>query len=61
MPVAVIVLGLAIFAQGTSELMLAGLLPMIATDLGVTIPRSRAADLGRSPSACWSGRRSSRC
>lgn len=40
MPLAVIVLGLAIFAQGTSELMLAGLLPMIAPDLGVTIPEA---------------------
>ena len=33
MPIAVYVLGLAIFAQGTSELMLAGLLPELATDL----------------------------
>jgi DHA1 family chloramphenicol resistance protein-like MFS transporter len=38
MPVAVYILGLAIFAQGTSELMLAGLLPEIAADLGVSIP-----------------------
>ncbi|MFC3994280.1 Cmx/CmrA family chloramphenicol efflux MFS transporter [Nocardiopsis sediminis] len=38
MPRAVYILGLAIFAQGTSELMLAGLLPEIATDLGVSIP-----------------------
>ncbi|WP_214416606.1 Cmx/CmrA family chloramphenicol efflux MFS transporter [Sphaerisporangium fuscum] len=38
MPLAVYILGLAIFAQGTSELMLAGLLPEIATDLGVSIP-----------------------
>lgn len=38
MPLAVYLLGLAIFAQGTSELMLAGLLPEIATDLGVSIP-----------------------
>jgi DHA1 family chloramphenicol resistance protein-like MFS transporter len=38
MPIAVYVLGLAIFAQGTSELMLAGLLPELATDLGVSIP-----------------------
>ncbi|GAA1162247.1 MFS transporter [Kribbella jejuensis] len=35
---AVYLLGLAIFAQGTSELMLAGLLPEIATGLGVSIP-----------------------
>jgi MFS transporter, DHA1 family, chloramphenicol resistance protein len=40
MPLAVYVLGLAIFAQGTSELMLAGLLPEIAGDLGVSIPRT---------------------
>ncbi|WP_152362785.1 Cmx/CmrA family chloramphenicol efflux MFS transporter [Microlunatus speluncae] len=38
MPRAVYVLGLAIFAQGTSELMLAGLLPELSTDLGVSIP-----------------------
>src|SRR3954469_11127760 len=38
MPLAVYLLGLAIFAQGTSELMLAGLLPEIATDLDVSIP-----------------------
>ncbi|GAA0586796.1 MFS transporter [Kribbella sandramycini] len=38
MPVAVYVLGLSIFAQGTSELMLAGLLPELSHDLGVSIP-----------------------
>ena len=38
MPIAVYILGLAIFAQGTSELMLAGLLPEMAGDLGVSIP-----------------------
>lgn len=38
MPRAVYLLGLAIFAQGTSELMLAGLLPELATDLHVSIP-----------------------
>jgi DHA1 family chloramphenicol resistance protein-like MFS transporter len=38
MPLAVYVLGLAIFAQGTSELMLAGLLPEVAGDLNVSIP-----------------------
>jgi DHA1 family chloramphenicol resistance protein-like MFS transporter len=38
MPLAVYLLGLAIFAQGTSELMLAGLLPEIAGDLDVSIP-----------------------
>lgn len=37
MPLAVYILGLGIFAQGTSELMLAGLLPEIAADLRVTI------------------------
>ncbi|WP_371402328.1 MFS transporter [Kribbella sp. NBC_00662] len=40
MPIAVYVLGLSIFAQGTSELMLAGLLPELATDLQVSIPRA---------------------
>ena len=38
MPLAVYVLGLAIFAQGTSELMIAGLLPQIAGGLHVSIP-----------------------
>ena len=38
MPLAVYILGLAIFAQGTSELMLAGLLPELAGDLDVSIP-----------------------
>ncbi|MGG2458445.1 Cmx/CmrA family chloramphenicol efflux MFS transporter [Streptomyces sp. RGM 3693] len=38
MPVAVHLLGLAIFVQGTSEFMLSGLLPNIAADLGVSIP-----------------------
>ncbi|TQM26037.1 Cmx/CmrA family chloramphenicol efflux MFS transporter [Nocardia bhagyanarayanae] len=40
MPLAVYVLGISIFAQGTSELMLAGLLTEIAADLGVSIPRA---------------------
>ncbi|MDJ0362519.1 MFS transporter [Rhodococcus sp. H29-C3] len=40
MPRAVWVIGFGIFAQGTSELMLAGLLPEMATDLGVSIPRA---------------------
>src|SRR5947208_2655506 len=40
MPLAVPLLGLAIFAQGTSEFMLSGLLPNIATDLGVSIPQA---------------------
>ncbi|GAA3260399.1 Cmx/CmrA family chloramphenicol efflux MFS transporter [Nonomuraea helvata] len=38
MPLAVYILGLAIFAQGTSELMLAGLLPEMAADLHVSVP-----------------------
>ncbi|MEJ3653947.1 Cmx/CmrA family chloramphenicol efflux MFS transporter [Actinomycetes bacterium KLBMP 9759] len=38
MPLAVYVLGMTIFAQGTSELMIAGLLPEMAADLGVSIP-----------------------
>lgn len=40
MPLAVYIIGLAIFAQGTSELMLAGLLPELAADLEVTIPQA---------------------
>jgi DHA1 family chloramphenicol resistance protein-like MFS transporter len=40
MPIAVYILGLAIFAQGTSELMLAGLLPELAADLDVSIPQA---------------------
>ncbi|MCX4830138.1 MFS transporter [Streptomyces sp. NBC_01016] len=38
MPLAVYVLGLGIFTQGTSEFMLSGLLPDMAADLGVSIP-----------------------
>ncbi|AOR34522.1 chloramphenicol efflux pump [Streptomyces fodineus] len=38
MPFAIYVLGLAVFAQGTSEFMLSGLVPDIAADLGVSIP-----------------------
>lgn len=38
MPLAVFVLGLSIFALGTSEFMITGLLPGMATDLGVSIP-----------------------
>ncbi|MGW2680100.1 Cmx/CmrA family chloramphenicol efflux MFS transporter [Streptomyces sp. NPDC001436] len=40
MPVAVYVLGLSVFALGTSEFMLSGLLPSIAEDMGVSIPRA---------------------
>ncbi|MYS78870.1 Cmx/CmrA family chloramphenicol efflux MFS transporter [Embleya scabrispora] len=38
MPFAVYVLGLAVFAQGTSEFMLSGLLSDIAADLHVSVP-----------------------
>ncbi|GIG64510.1 Cmx/CmrA family chloramphenicol efflux MFS transporter [Phytomonospora endophytica] len=38
MPFAVYMLALAVFAQGTSEFMLAGLVPDIAGDLSVSIP-----------------------
>ncbi|MBQ0826202.1 Cmx/CmrA family chloramphenicol efflux MFS transporter [Streptomyces tagetis] len=40
MPLAVYVLGLSVFALGTSEFMLSGLLPPIADDLDVTIPQA---------------------
>ncbi|GAB17132.1 putative major facilitator superfamily transporter [Gordonia effusa NBRC 100432] len=40
MPRAIWIIGFGIFAQGTSELMLAGLLPELATDLGVSIPQA---------------------
>lgn len=40
MPVAVYVLGLSVFALGTSEFMLSGLLPPIARDMGVSIPQA---------------------
>jgi MFS transporter, DHA1 family, chloramphenicol resistance protein len=40
LPAAVYALGFAIFAQGTSELMLAGLLPGIARSLQVSIPHA---------------------
>ncbi|WP_433521887.1 Cmx/CmrA family chloramphenicol efflux MFS transporter [Nocardia pseudovaccinii] len=40
MPLAVYILGLSIFAQGTSELMLSGLLTQMAGDLGVSIPQA---------------------
>ncbi|QUI35904.1 MFS transporter [Streptomyces alfalfae] len=40
MPIAVHMLGLAVFALGTSEFMLSGLLPPIADDMGVSIPRA---------------------
>lgn len=40
MPLAIWIIGFAIFAQGSSELMLAGLLPEISADLGATIPQA---------------------
>lgn len=40
LPLAIWGIGFGIFAQGTSELMLAGLLPEMAADLGVTIPQA---------------------
>ncbi|MFF6786541.1 Cmx/CmrA family chloramphenicol efflux MFS transporter [Streptomyces sp. NPDC012510] len=39
-PLSVYVLGLAVFALGTSEFMLSGLLPPIAQDMHVSIPRA---------------------
>lgn len=38
MPFALLLLGLAVFAQGMSEFMLSGLVPDIARDLGVSVP-----------------------
>lgn len=40
MPLAVYILGLSVFALGTSEFMLSGLLPPIADDMGVSIPQA---------------------
>ncbi|MZE76918.1 Cmx/CmrA family chloramphenicol efflux MFS transporter [Streptomyces xinghaiensis] len=40
MPLAVYILGLSVFALGTSEFMLTGLLPPIAEDMDVSIPRA---------------------
>ncbi len=40
MPVAVYILGLSVFALGTSEFMLSGLLPPIADDMKVSIPQA---------------------
>ncbi|MEU5885057.1 MFS transporter [Spirillospora sp. NPDC047279] len=42
MPFVLYLLALAVFAQGTSEFMLAGLIPDIATDLGVSVPAAGA-------------------
>ncbi|TDE01056.1 Cmx/CmrA family chloramphenicol efflux MFS transporter [Jiangella asiatica] len=46
MPLAVYLLALAVFAQGTSEFMLAGLVPDIAADLGVSIPAAGSLTSG---------------
>src|SRR6478609_208610 len=40
MPMAVYILGLSVFALGTSEFMLSGLLPPIADDMDVSIPKA---------------------
>ncbi|MEV0640292.1 Cmx/CmrA family chloramphenicol efflux MFS transporter [Streptomyces sp. NPDC050619] len=42
MPFALFLLGVAVFAQGTSEFMLAGLVPDIARDLSVSVPAAGA-------------------
>ncbi|MEV7066680.1 Cmx/CmrA family chloramphenicol efflux MFS transporter [Streptomyces collinus] len=42
MPFALLLLGLAVFAQGTSEFMLSGLVPDIARDLEVSVPAAGA-------------------
>ncbi|SDP13644.1 MFS transporter, DHA1 family, chloramphenicol resistance protein [Streptomyces sp. cf386] len=42
MPFALFLLGVAVFAQGTSEFMLAGLVPDIAGDLRVSVPMAGA-------------------
>lgn len=42
MPFALFLLGVAVFAQGTSEFMLAGLVPDIARDMGVSVPSAGA-------------------
>ncbi|MFE6406314.1 Cmx/CmrA family chloramphenicol efflux MFS transporter [Streptomyces sp. NPDC057837] len=42
MPFALVLLGLVVFAQGTSEFMLSGLVPDIARDLGVSVPAAGA-------------------
>lgn len=40
MPLLIVLLAVAVFAQGTSEFMLAGLLPAIADDLAISIPQA---------------------
>ena len=38
LPMPLLALGIAAFAAGTTEFVVAGLLPAIATDVGVSIP-----------------------
>lgn len=40
LPLAIYVLGAAIFAQGTSEFMIAGLLPDLTADLDISVPQA---------------------
>lgn len=40
MPFVILLLAIAVFAQGTSEFMLAGLLPAIADDFAISIPQA---------------------
>ena len=64
MPVFVHVLALAVFAQGTSEFMLAGLVPGIAGDLSVSVPAAAGLTsayavgmiVGAPVMAAWSAR-----
>lgn len=56
MPIAVYVLGLAVFAQGTSEFMLSGLVSGIAADLDVSLSAHAASSPPPSPSGWWSAR-----
>ncbi|MFF4049730.1 Cmx/CmrA family chloramphenicol efflux MFS transporter [Streptomyces chartreusis] len=42
MPFTLFLLGVAVFAQGTSEFMLSGLVPDIARDLGISVPSAGA-------------------
>lgn len=64
MPVFVYVLALAVFAQGTSEFMLSGLVPGIAGDLSVSVPAAASLTsayavgmiVGAPVMAAWSAR-----
>lgn len=57
MPFALFLLGVAVFAQGTSEFMLSGLVPDIARDLGVSVPAAGALSSAFA-GGWWSGHRS---